>query len=91
MQTLVACYIPAGPREPDLGMDSIEIDDSDLTTSYMEVNFPLKIRMEPASPGSSWINLVFDEIGANNNKPSSDKESSTAAVRQGELAVNNIA
>ena len=52
-----------GPHEPDLGCDSLELDDCELATSYMEVKYPpaLDILVVPASPNSSWMNLVFND------------------------------
>ena len=72
----------AGPREPDLGCDSFEVDDNDFTTSYMEVSFPLNIRMEPASRDSSWINLVYDD---KSTKPAVPATSGAVTQNHGEL------
>ena len=59
---LIACV--AGPPEPDLGYDGFEMDDDG---SYIEVAHPLsrsvKVEVIPASPNSSWLNIVFDESG----------------------------
>ena len=54
----------AGPREPDLGFHTLEVDDDDeVSASYMDVSHPLAfdIRVVPASPNSSWMNLVFND------------------------------
>lgn len=68
-----------GPREPDLGCDSLEIDDGELATSYMEVTYPqaLDVMVVPASPNSSWMNLVF------NDHKESRKPSNTQPPNQG--------
>ena len=59
----IACV--AGPPEPDLGYDGFEMDDSEFDASYIEVAHPIsrsvKVDVLPASPNSSWLNIVFDE------------------------------
>lgn len=68
-----------GPREADLGCDSVELDDCELVTSYMDVTYPpaLDIKVVPASPNSSWLNLVF------NDHKGSRRSSNTEPPNQG--------
>lgn len=73
----------AGPREPDLGYEGIEVDDSELGASYMDVSRPQHpIDVVPASPNSSWLNIVFNEReGARNRRSPSTEFSRVGSGR----------